>query len=111
MKYKSKSVVVDGHKFPSQLEAKRYTELKMMQRSGRISNLKLQPRFELQPSFKKNGKTYRKIEYVADFQYLDNKTKKTVIEDTKGFETDVFKIKLKMFEYKYPNLEITLIRR
>ena len=111
MKYKSKSIVVDGIKFPSQLEAKRYIELKMMQRSGRISNLKLQPRFELQPSFKKNGKNYRKIEYVADFQYFDNKDKKVVVEDTKGFETEVFKLKKKMFEYKYPDLELTLIRR
>ena len=34
-----------------------------------ISDLELQPRFLLQESFKKNGKTYRKIEYVADFAY------------------------------------------
>ena len=54
-------------------ESRRYKELKLLERAGEISNLKLQPRFLLQDSFKKNGKTYRKIEYVADFMYCQSR--------------------------------------
>ena len=68
-KYKNTKIVVDNIKFDSNLEATRYKELKLLLRAGEISNLELQPRFLLQDSFKKNGKTYRKIEYIADFMY------------------------------------------
>ena len=79
-----------------------------MQRGKIISNLKLQPRFLLQEGFKKNGKTYKKIEYIADFQYVENG--KIIIEDVKGYETEVFKIKHKLFEYKYPEFELRLVK-
>lgn len=110
-KYKAIKTTINGIIFDSKLEAKRYTELLVMEKSGRISNLKLQPRFEIQPSFKKNGKTYRKIEYIADFQYYDNKENKIVIEDVKGMETDVFKLKKKLFEYKYNEYELQIIKK
>lgn len=110
-KYRAKKTEVNGIIFDSKLEAKRYTELLMMERSGRIKELKLQPVFLLQPSFKKNGKTYRKIEYRADFQYYDNKLNKLVIEDTKGIETEAFKIKKKLFEYQYKDLELEIIKK
>ena len=45
---------------------------------------------------KKNGRTFRKIEYIADFQYIENG--KTIVEDVKGMQTDVFKLKHKIFE-------------
>lgn len=77
---------------------------------GEIKDLELQPRFELQPSFKKNNKTYRKTEYIADFKYFDTKSNKLVVEDVKGIETEVFKIKRKLFEYKYPELELKIIK-
>ena len=79
----------------------------MLERAGEISDLELQPRFLLQESFKKNGKTYRKIDYVADFKYIENG--KTIVEDVKGLQTDVFKIKHKLFEKKYPKLELRII--
>lgn len=110
-KYRAIKTKVNNIVFDSKLEAKRYTELLMMERSGRIEKLELQPSFLLQPSFKKNGKTYRKIEYVADFKYYDPVKEKIVIEDTKGIETDVFKIKRKMFEYKYEDLELQIIKK
>ena len=59
--------------FDSIAESKRYKELALLQRAGEIQNLELQPRFLLQESFKKNGKTYRKIEYRADFMYCQNR--------------------------------------
>ena len=94
--------------FDSAKEAQRYRELTLLERAGEISNLELQPRFLLQESFKKNGKTYRKIEYVADFRYAENG--KTIVEDVKGLQTDVFKIKHKLFEKKYPELELKIIK-
>ena len=93
--------------FDSAKEAQRYKELKLLERAKEIGNLELQPRFLLQESFKKNGKTYRKIEYVADFKYIENG--KTIVEDVKGLQTDVFKIKHKLFEKKYPDLELRII--
>ncbi len=62
--------------------------------------------FLFQPKFEKNGKKYRKIEYVSDFRYYDIRKKKTVVEDTKGHLTNIYKMKRKMFEYVYQGLEI-----
>ena len=72
-KYRNKKVQVDMYVFDSIAESKRYKELKLLERAGEISNLELQPRFLLQDSFRKNGKTYRKIEYVADFMYCQGR--------------------------------------
>ena len=95
-KYRNKKVIVDGEEFDSKKEGNRYKELRLLERAGEISNLELQPRFLLQDSFKKNGRTFRKIEYVADFKYIENG--KTIVEDVKGMQTDVFKLKHKIFE-------------
>ena len=108
-KYHNKRTTVDGITFDSKKEARRYAELKMLEKGGAISQLVLQPRFELQESFKKNGKTYRKIEYVADFMYRDNEKNVTIVEDVKGIKTDVYKLKRKMFEKVYKTLNITEI--
>lgn len=72
-KYRNKKVIVDDYIFDSIQESKRYKELKLLLRAGEISDLKLQPHFLLQESFKKNGKTYRKIEYIADFMYCQGR--------------------------------------
>lgn len=106
MKYHNRKVEVDGIKFDSKLEAKRYLELKTLERAGEIKELVLQPSFELIPSFKKNNKTYRKTAYKADFSYFSISEGKYIIEDTKGFKTDVYKLKKKLFEYMYKDLEI-----
>lgn len=106
-KYRNKKVQIDRYVFDSIKEGQRYRELAILERAGKISKLELQPRFLLQESFRKNGKTYRKIEYVADFQYIENG--KTIVEDVKGMQTDVFKLKHKLFEKKYPNLELKII--
>ena len=107
-KYKNKKTQVDMYVFDSEKEAKRYKELKLLERAKEISNLELQPRFLLQESFRKNGKTYRKIDYIADFQYIEDG--KTIIEDVKGLQTEAFKIKHKLFEKKYPELELRIIK-
>lgn len=100
-KYKNKKVIYDGIKFDSNREMAYYIKLKMLEEKGIIKDLELQKSFELQPSFKINGKTYKKITYRADFSYVSVEDNKIHIVDTKGFRTNVYKLKRKMFAYKY----------
>ena len=100
-KYHNKKVIVNGHKFDSIKEANYYNQLKLLQRAGLIRDLELQKTFILQPSFKLNNKTRRNITYKADFTYFSNEDNKIHVIDVKGFKTDVYNIKKKMFEYKY----------
>lgn len=102
MKYYNKKTTIDGIVFDSAKEAKRYNELKMLERAHIIDNLQMQKVFELQPKYINCiGQHIRAITYIADFYYYDNEFKKWVVEDTKGFRTEVYKIKKKLFEYKY----------
>ena len=90
VKYHNKKTIIDGIKFDSKLEAKRYQELKEMEEKGLIRALVLQPKFQLIPKFQANGKTYRKCTYIADFSYYDVKTGKTFVEDAKGYANIFF---------------------
>ena len=109
-KYKNKKTEVDGIKFDSLKEARRYGELRLLVKAGMIKDLELQPVFELIPKQKHNGKTIRKTSYIADFKYTDIQRGIEVVEDVKGFKTDVYKLKKKMFLYKYPQYEFKEIR-
>ena len=111
MKYGNRKVTVDGYVFDSALEAKRHRQLVLLERAGEIKDLRLQVPFELQEAFRKNGQYYRSIRYVADFVYYDNRLKQTIVEDTKGMKTEVFKMKQKMFELKYPDLTIKIVTK
>lgn len=113
-KYHNTKTVADGIKFDSKLEAERYAQLKILERAGVIRGLELQPSFELLPSFRKNGKTWRKTVYKADFRYILADGNRIIIEDVKGSTaviTDVFRLKQKLFEYKYPELTIKIVTR
>lgn len=111
-KYHNTKTVADGIKFDSKLEAERYAQLKMMECAGVIRDLELQPSFELLPSFRKNGKTWRRTVYKADFRYILAENDITIIEDVKGsiaVITDVFRLKQKLFEYRYPDYTISIV--
>ena len=111
-KYHNTKTVADGIKFDSKLEAERYAQLKILECAGVIRELELQPSFELLPSFRKNGKTWRKTVYKADFRYILAKDDRTIIEDVKGSTaviTDVFRLKQKLFEYKNPDYTISIV--
>ena len=110
-KYGNRKVFVGAMAFDSRLEARRYHELLLMQKAGIICDLKTQVPFILQPSFKKGGKTIRAITYKADFVYTVCGTGEIVVEDTKGFRTEVYNIKKKIFEYKYPELTIKEVKK
>lgn len=100
-KYNASKVVIDGHRFDSRREAARYETLKQLEAAGKIAQLELQPRFELVPAFRCQGEAVRKMEYVADFRYLDYERGGLVVEDVKGFKTPEYKVKIKIFKYQY----------
>jgi len=132
---KKTTLEVDGkpHTFPSQAEASRYLQLKCLQKAGIVKEIELQPVFELQPAYRKccghvidNGEPllFKKLKkcpicggkmpitrarvYRADFRvtYADGHQE---IEDVKGMETEMFKIKRDFFEFKYPELSIKVV--
>ncbi len=107
-KYKNKKTTVDSITFDSKKEARRYQELKLLEKADVIKNLRLQPKYILQEKYKMSDRTVRAIYYIADFEYFDKEKRKIVVEDVKGIKTDVYKLKKKLFEHKY-NLEITEI--
>jgi hypothetical protein len=90
-KYRAQKVVIDGILFHSKKEGARYQQLKMMEKSGQISNLTLQPSFILAPAVTICGKKKPALRYVADFQYTEAGA--VVVEDCKGFRDKVFIIK------------------
>ncbi len=91
--------------FDSKKEMKRYKELLLLEKAGDISDLILQPSFELQPSFQSQyGKKIRAINYVADFQYYSVSSDCWVVEDVKGVKTKEYLIKKKMFMYQYSHI-------
>lgn len=109
-KYGAKHAVIDGHRFDSQAEAKRYAELRLMEREGLLHSIRLQPRFVLQESFKDtSGARYRAIEYRADFQYTET-SGRVIVEDVKGVDTPVWKLKEKLFRKRYPQVELRVVR-
>lgn len=94
-KYGNTRVVVDGIKFDSKKEARRYQELKIMVKAGLINQLELQPKFDLIVNGKKCGF------YKADFQYVELDQGKQIVEDVKGMKTPVYNLKKKLVKAIY----------
>lgn len=107
-KYGNKKVEIDGHVFHSIAESKYYLQVKWLLENKQILLYRLQPRYRLLDGFEKHGKKHRPIDYVADFEIhkLDGSIE---VIDVKGAITDVFRIKQKMFEKKYPH-KLSLVK-
>lgn len=100
-KYGNQKTFIDGYKFDSQLESKFYEHLKKLVADGTIKSFDMQVPFEIIPKYTSpSGKTIRATKYVADF-VVYNHDGTWEVYDPKGVETDVFKIKRKLFELKY----------
>ena len=111
-KYKNKRVSVDNLVFDSLKEANRYKELCLLEKAGKIENLRLQVPYELIPAqykivhrvSEKTGKPLkdkavcveRACNYVADFVYFDKEAGQWIVEDAKGAKTEVYRIKKKL---------------
>ena len=94
-KYHAQRTEVDGIKFASKKEAKRYVQLKAFERAGLIKNLRLQVPYQIIAK----SKYGRAIKYIADFVYIEDG--QTVVEDVKGFKTDVYKLKKRLMAEVY----------
>ena len=107
-KYRAKKVSLEGYTFASKAEAKRYSELRLLERAKEISELQLQIPFELMAYSEDNGVAPTVGHYVSDFVYRDTNNK-LVVEDVKGFRTPLYKWKKKHFEAQY-GIKITEVR-
>ena len=111
-KYNAKRVECDGQRFDSQLEARRYGELKTLADMGVIRDLRLQVPYVLMPSFRESttNRQVRAIRYIADFVYREeiNGTWREVIEDAKGVETQAFRIKWRLLRYVLRDQDVVL---
>lgn len=90
-KYRNEKTTIDGIPFSSKREAFRYCDLRILEKAGKIHGLRLQVPFELAPSVKIAGRMRPPLRYIADFVYLEHGV--PVVEDCKGYRTDVYKIK------------------
>lgn len=100
-KYHARKTTVDGLTFDSKREARRWVELRTLEAAGAIRDLRRQVRMELVPAFEADGKRYRAITYTPDFVYFDVDAGRVVYEDCKGYRTDVYRLKAKLFAYKF----------
>ena len=100
-KFNAKKVHTDEGDFDSKREYARWRDLQLLQRAGKISQLRRQVRFQLcETPYDEDGKAlFRGVSYVADFVYVEDG--KTVVEDCKGFRTDAYQIKKKWFYDRY----------
>jgi hypothetical protein len=101
-KYRNVPTVVDGIRFASKAEARRYADLKLLERAGEIYDLKLQVPHELRVE------GHLICKYVSDFEYV-TKTGGPVVEDVKGVQTPIFKFKAKLFRAIHKN-EIVVVK-
>lgn len=104
-KYNAKPTTIDGIRFDSKAEARRYDELKLLLAAGEITDLKTHPRFEI---WRKNASV---IHYEADFSYFDPAYGENVVEDVKGVKTSVYRLKRKMFLAMYPDIKFVEVTK
>lgn len=114
-KYGAVPTVVDGVRFASKAEAKRYGELKLLEKAGIIRGLKLQPAFSILAHGQMVA-TKPVASYRGDFGYELSYTIngvlhwRPVVEDVKGVKTPVYRLKKKLVEAQY-GIEITEVSR
>lgn len=110
-KYGNDKITLDGITFDSALEGRRYSELKLLQKAGEISNLQVHPVFRLLDHFRDpwTGDCQKAINYIGDFLYTADGH--TVCEDTKGFQTKDFLIKWKWAKHLNRNIEFKMVSK
>lgn len=102
-KYRAKPKIVNGVWFASTLEADRFQELQLLERAGQISALKRQAKIPLVVEGKKIGT------YIADAIYIEDG--KIIVEDAKGVETQIFKLKWSLAKALYPSYDFRIVKR
>jgi hypothetical protein len=88
--------VLDGARFASKREARRYRELQLLATAGHIGGIELQPAYSVEVAGR------HVCTYLADFRYVDLVSGELVVEDAKGLKTPVYRLKKKLVEALYP---------
>ena len=89
-KYGNEPVYVDGIRFESKREARRYRDLTLLSRAGEVRNLELQKSFDICIG------EFHVCKYRADFTYEERQPDGSwaeVVEDAKGVATPLFRLK------------------
>lgn len=95
----------DGYKFASKKERDRYLQLRILERAGEIQNLEVHPEFPLvidgEPvlSWSADGRYRRPLKAIMDFAYFQDGRR--VVEDTKGMDTPLSRLKRAIVEHTY----------
>ncbi len=94
-KYGAKKCEVDGFKFDSQREARRYLQLRALEKAGELRELKLQVPIMLTGS---NGapmlsRAGRQMRLTVDFSYYCTTRDRRVYEDAKGKPTRDYEVR------------------
>ena len=109
-KFHNRKTEIDGIVFASALEARVYQRLKLIQKSGAISGLRLQVPFVLVDGFTdSNGKRWLPTKYLADFVYEEKGVTVAVDSKSAGTMTRVFAIKRKLFLSRYPKIRFEVV--
>ena len=95
------------HYFPSKKEARRYAQLRLLERQGIISELELQPKYPI-TALDTRACAFKAFEYRADFRYMRDGVR--VVEDVKAWETPIFNLKKRIVERAY-HITIKLVTR
>lgn len=109
-----KRYVFNGEKFASQTLVYRYQDLLYLKATGAITNLRVNPQYDLIEAFCYNGYEFRKLFYQADFEYYDTVKQRLIIEDYRGHSKNRLsdKAKTQLFIHMYKDkADIRFIHR
>lgn len=102
-KYNARKVRLDGYVFDSIDESLRYGELKLLQQVGQVALLTVHPKWPIEIS------GIRVCFVELDFKYLD-KNGDWRYEDVKGADTALSRLKRRMIEAAYDEINVEVIR-
>lgn len=107
-KTNARKIIVDGHKFDSEMESRFYAQLVRYKANGEIKDFSLQPKYTVLESFIYQGSVVKGITYTPDFlvTHLDGTFE---VVEVKGMVMQDFSLRLKLFKKAYPHLKISVI--
>lgn len=111
-KYKNKKIVVDGIEFDSKDESIYYLLLKQQKENGLIKDFEIQPKYELVPKFEYQGKKRQAVTYTPDFNIIHFDDSITAVDvKSIGTATQQGELRRKLFEWRYPKIELIWVCR
>jgi len=117
-KYLNIKATRNGQVYDSKAEAARYTELRLLEMAGEISDLERQPKYTVLDGFRDGfGKWHRVVTWTPDYRYFDKQAGHWVVEDVKGGDgrwstkTTDWSLRTKLFRLRYPDIEVRVVEK